>query len=188
MNLGPLVRKLLGARLARVVGRPYRAIFVDLGKLAAVFAGAIPANARVLDIGGGDGEPLNYLLALRSDLHITTLDPRPEVGQWINARYSGQVIRLSNTDLAKYLAEKRADPDMLLIADVMHHIAPSVRPEFLRSVAMLWNRIPNLRIIVKDVEPGHWRAHLGYWSDRYISGDREVTPISSKDLMALFQE
>jgi hypothetical protein len=179
---------LLGARLARVAGRCYRAIFVDLRKEAEVLAAAIPRNARVLDIGGGDGEPLNHLLALRSDLHITTLDPLAEVGQWIDARYSGRVTRLTHTSLAEYLAGNRADPDTLLIADVMHHIPPDARAEFLRSVRVLLDRLPRLRIIVKDVEPGHWRAQLGYWSDRYITGDREVSPISRENLVRLFED
>jgi hypothetical protein len=45
-----------------------------------------------------------------------------------------------------------------------------------------------LRIIVKDVEPGSWRALLGCWSDRYITGDLAVDPISRRDLARLFQE
>jgi methyltransferase family protein len=188
LSLGTSLRRLLGARLARVAGRCYRAIFVDLRKVAEVLAAAIPRNARVLDIGGGDGEPLNHLLALRSDLHITTLDPLAEVGQWIDARYSGRVTRLAHTSLAEYLAGNRADPDTLLIADVMHHIPPDARAEFLRSVRVLLDRLPRLRIIVKDVEPGQWRAQLGYWSDRYITGDREVSPISREDLVRLFED
>jgi hypothetical protein len=188
LSVGSFVRKLLGKRLARLAGRRYRAIFVDLSKEAAVLAVAIPPNAHVLDIGGGDGEPLNHLLALRSDLQITTLDPRAEVGQWIDARYSGRVTRLAHTSLAKYLADGLADPDTLLIADVMHHVPPDARGEFLRSIRILLDRLPRLRIIVKDVEPGHWRARLGYWSDRYITGDRKVSPISSEEVVLLFQK
>ena len=186
--MGSLVRKLLGARLAQLAGRRYRAIFVDLRKVAVVFAAAIPPNAQVLDIGGGDGEPLNHLLALRSDLHITTLDPRAEVGQWIDARYSGRVTRLAHTNIADYLVLNRADPDAILIADVMHHVPPYARGEFLRSIKVLLDRLPRLRIIVKDVEPGHWRAILGYWSDRYITGDRTVSLIASDELVRLFEE
>jgi hypothetical protein len=188
LSLGTAVRKLLGRRLARIAGRRYRAIFVDLRNEAAVLTAAIPPNAHVLDIGGGDGEPLNHLLAMRPDLRVTTLDPREEVGQWIDARYSRQVTRLAHASLATYLADGRADPDVLLIADVLHHIPPDARGELLRSVRILLDRLPQLRIIVKDVEPGHWRARLGYWSDRYITGDRGVSPISSREVVLLFQE
>ena len=53
---------------------------------------------------------------------------------------------------------------------------------------MLLERVPQIRIIVKDVEPGYWRARLGYWSDRYITGDLDVRPISRECLARLFDE
>ena len=53
---------------------------------------------------------------------------------------------------------------------------------------MLLKRVPQLRIIVKDVEPGSWRALLGLWADRYITGDRNVSLISRDRLERLFIE
>jgi hypothetical protein len=159
-----------------------------LVKEARALAAVIPRDAHVLDIGGGDGEPINYLLALRPDLRVTTLDPGPLVGQWIEARFDRQVIRLPGTSLAEYLVSGRADPDAILIADVLHHIPERARAGFLSSVRMLLERVPNLRIIVKDVEPGHLRALLGYWSDRYVTGDREVSPISRERLVRVLEE
>jgi hypothetical protein len=188
MALGPAIRRLLGSRLARRAGRWYRAIFVDLAKEAAALATAIPRDAHLLDIGGGDGEPLNHLLSLRPDLHVTTLDPGPVVGQWIEARFDSQVTRMPGTSLEEYLAGGRADPDAILIADVMHHIPEAARSRFLNSVGVLLERVPQLRIIVKDVEPGSWRALLGYWSDCYVTGDTHVKPISREDLALLFQQ
>jgi hypothetical protein len=186
--LGARIRRILGPRLARVAGRWYRAVFVDLATEAAALAAVIPRDAHLLDIGGGDGEPLNHLLALRADLRITTLDPGPIVGQWINKRFQSRVTRLPSTTLEDYLAEGRPNPDAILIADVMHHISKAVRPEFLRSVGVLLDRVPQLRIIVKDVEPGSWRARLGFWSDRYITRDLNVSPISREHLALLFDE
>jgi hypothetical protein len=188
MKLGPTIRRLLGARLARRAGRWYRAIYVDLSLEAAAVAALIPRDAHLLDIGGGDGEPLNHLLALRPDLHITTIDPAPVVGQWIEARFDGQVVRLPGTTLAEYLAGGREDPDAILLSDVLHHIPETARTSFLGSVRVLLERVPQLRIIVKDVEPGHWRALLGYWSDVYITGDINISPISREKLLRLFHE
>ena len=188
MSLGPSVRRVLGPRLARRAGGWYRAIFVDLGKVAAAIAGVIPRGAHLLDIGGGDGQPINHLLALRPDLRVTTLDPGPLVGQWIEARYDAQVTRLPGIGIAEYLAASRADPDAILIADVLHHIPESARANFLRSIRVLLERVPQLRIIVKDVEPGSWRALLGFWADRYITGDRHVGLISRDRLEHLFIE
>jgi len=186
--LGPRIRRFLGKRLARRAGRWYRAIFVDLAKEACALAAVIPRDAHLLDIGGGDGEPLNHLLALRPDLRITTLDPGPVVGQWIEACFQGQVTRLPATSLPEYLASGRADPDAILIADVLHHIPEVARGGFLRSISVLLERVPKLRIIVKDVEPGFWRSALGYWSDRYITGDLDVSPISRERVARLFED
>ncbi len=187
MSVGPAIRRLLGPRLARVAGRAYRAIFVDLSKEAAALAALIPPGAHLLDVGGGDGEPLNHLLKLRPDIRITTLDPGPAVGQWIEARFESRVTRLPGMDLAGYLARQETGPDAILIADVLHHIPEAARAGFLGSVNILFRRVPALRIIVKDVEPGHWRALLGYWSDRYITGDRGVSPVSREYVTRLFE-
>ena len=98
------------------------------------------------------------------------------------------MTRLPGTSLVEYLAGGRADPDAILIADVLHHIPVATRVSFLGSVRVLLERVPQLRIVVKDVEPGSWRAQLGYWSDRYITGDVNVSPISRDRLARLFQE
>jgi hypothetical protein len=188
MSIGAAIRRVLGAHLARRVGRLYRAIFVDLTKEAAALATVIPRNAHLLDIGGGDGEPLNHLLALRPDLRVTTLDPGPIVGQWIDERFNDRVTRLAGTSLEEYLARGRPDPDAVLIADVLHHIPKANRAGFLSTLRVLLERVPQIRIIVKDVEPGFWRARLGYWSDRYITRDLGVSPISREHLTRLFEE
>jgi hypothetical protein len=188
MALGPAIRSLLGVRLARLVGRWYRAIFVDLAREAVSLSAALPLNAHVLDVGGGDGEHLNHLLALRPDLRITTLDPKPRVGEWIEVRFDARVTRLAGIGLAEYLGGVHADPDAVLIADVLHHVAVGARSSFLASVRVLFERVPHLRIIVKDVEPGSWRALLGFWSDRYITGDVDVSLISRENLARLFDE
>jgi hypothetical protein len=188
MALGSLIRQGLGPRLARRAGECYRAIYVDMGKVAATLAAVIPRDAHVLDIGGGDGQPINHLLSLRSDLTITTLDPAPVVGHWIDPRYDDQVERLPRTSFAEFVTRPGAHPDVILIADVMHHIPKCARHKFVDSVGVLLDRVPRLRIIVKDVEPGHWRALLGFWSDRYVTGDRNVSLISRDDVMRLFEE
>jgi len=188
MALGPFIRRFLGPRLARRAGEYYRGIYVDLAKVAAALAAVIPRDAHLLDVGGGDGQPLNHLLSVRPDLTITTLDPAPVVGQWINPRYDRQVKRLPRTSLAEFVACPHAQPDVILIADVMHHIPKSARRNFLNSVGVLLDRVPSLRVIVKDVEPGHWRALLGFWSDRYVTVDRNVSLISRDEVTRLFEE
>jgi hypothetical protein len=145
-----------------------------------------PTARRALGTSRGPLVPVD--LSRRPDLRVTTIDPGPAVGQWIEARFEKRVTRLPHTSLTEYLAGECADPDAILIADVLHHIPKTERANFMNSVGVLLQRVPHLRIIVKDVEPGHWRALLGYWSDRYITGDLDVKPISRQDLALLFQE
>lgn len=186
MALGPAIRRLLGPRLALAAGRRYRAVFVDLDKLAATLAALIPKDAHLLDIGGGDGEPLNRLLALRPDIRVTTIDPAPVVGQWIETRFETRVTRTPGTSIMDYLARDTGAPNAVLIADVMHHVPPASRPALVRCLGKLLERNPALKIIVKDIEPGSWRARLSYWADHYITGDRGVTLISREQLLGLF--
>ena len=184
MTPGRLVRTLLGQRGSRVAGRAYRALFVDLGKAADSIAAEIPLRAHVLDVGGGDGEPLNALLDRRDDIRVTTIDVAPVVGQWIEARHAHRVRCLPATRLQDFPGPTDELPDVLLIADVVHHIPVAERDAFFATVAGLMRQSPDLRVIFKDVEPGHLRATLGYLSDRFVSGDHGVRLIGRDELVA----
>jgi hypothetical protein len=186
MAPGPAIRRLLGPRLARAAGRRYRAVFVDLDKLADTLAGMIPRNAHLLDVGGGDGEPLNHLLARRADIRVTTIDTAPVVGQWIDARFETRVTRMPGTSIMDYVGSNATPPQAVLLADVMHHVPPASRPALVRCLGRLYERSPSLKIIIKDIEPGTWRAWLARWTDHYITGDRGVVPISQAELLRLF--
>lgn len=185
MSLGRALRRLLGAGLSRRAGRYYRAIFVDLDEVARALASAIPPGARVLDVGGGDGVPLNHLLRIRDDIRVTTIDPAPEVGQWIETEFGGRVVRRARTTLAEFTAGADEPPDVLLMVDVVHHIPPSERVIVFDGIAGLLRRAPGMRVIIKDVEPGSLRARLGYWSDRFVTGDARVSPVSRDEIRAL---
>lgn len=186
MALGPTLRRFLGPRLARVAGRRYRAVFVDLDKLAATLAAMIPKDAHLLDVGGGDGEPLNHLLARRPDIRVTTIDPAPVVGQWIDRPFETRVTCMPGTSIVDYLARDMPAPQAVLLADVMHHVPPASRPVLVRCLGKLLERNPALKVIVKDIEPGTWRARLSYWADHYITGDKGVSLISQEELLHLF--
>lgn len=185
MSLGSAIRGVLGNRLSRWVGYYYRAAFVDLAKVAQAFSANIPASSHVLDVGGGDGVPLNYLLDLRADLTITSIDLAPVVGQWLDPRHAGRVVRMPSTSIDQYLALGQPRPDILLLSDVMHHIPNAERSTFFASVSALLQLCPRMKIIVKDVEPGFARSLLGYWADKYITGDKSVSPISRGQLISL---
>lgn len=182
---GKAVRRVLGDRLSRVAGHYYRAAFVDLHAVARAFAEAIPAGAHVLDVGGGDGEPLNYLLALRADLRVTLIDPAADTGRWLDEQHRGRVQVHAQTSLRDFIARADAMPDVVVLSDVVHHVPPPARAALFADIAAMVNHRASLRLLIKDVEPVGARAWLGAWADRNITGDRQVAPIGRTELRAL---
>lgn len=154
-----------------------------MAKASAAIASELPPRAHVLDVGGGDGEPLNWLLEQRADIRVTTIDIVPGVGRWIDAAHRERVTCIESTSLEAYVDSGQPMPDVLLLSDVMHHVPVTQRGAFLDVVAGLVARSGKMRVVVKDVEPGHWRAVLGKWSDHYITGDRGVQLISRAELI-----
>src|SRR5687768_9608190 len=135
MKPGPLIRRMLPAGLETLAAKAYRSIFVDLDKVAQHLAGALPANADVLDIGGGDGELLNRLFALRSDVRVTMVDIAPSVGRFLLPRFHERVRLLPGTTIQAHLqALGAAMYDAAMVVDVMHHIPQAQREAFLGAV------------------------------------------------------
>lgn len=161
----------------------YRSVFVDLAKVAAVLAPALPANAFVLDIGGGDGDLLNHVLEMRPDVRVAMVDIADSVGKFLNPRYSGRVELHPSTAIEDHVLASAGRYDAALISDVMHHIPERHRAGFLLSVAKALR--PEAQILVKDVQPGHPIARLGLFCDKYLSGDRGVALISVERLCEL---
>lgn len=183
MKIGPWVRSLLPRRVEIRAAEAYRAIFVDLEKVAGRLAAELPAGARVLDIGGGDGALLNRLFALRPDLEVSMVDVAASVGRFVDAEHEAQVQRHPGTTIEEHLCAAGQRYDAALISDVLHHIDERQREGFLRHVAA--GVRAGGSVLVKDVEPGHFRSWLGWLCDRYLSGDRGVALISSAQVLAL---
>ncbi|SFK41466.1 Methyltransferase domain-containing protein [Lysobacter sp. cf310] len=185
MRIGPLLRACMPASLERVAANAYRAIFVDLDRVAAKLAEALPADASVLDIGGGDGELLNRLFALRPDLRVTMVDVAGSVGRFLRPQFQARVALVPSTTIQDHLRSLSRKYDAAIVVDVMHHVAPEQREDFLRAVANAL--LPGAPLLVKDVEPGHYRATLGFLADKYISGDRGVMLIGSAQVAEMAQ-
>jgi 2-polyprenyl-3-methyl-5-hydroxy-6-metoxy-1,4-benzoquinol methylase len=168
----------------RRVGRAYRSIFVNLDRVARTSAQFIPTGAFVLDIGGGDGEPLNHLLALRSDIRVAMIDLSPNIGGFIEDAFRSRVTVLPGTSIRTYIASGARQPDVVLISDVLHHVPLDDRDAFMSDLRDLAGAKPDATIIIKDVEPGGVRSTLGYLADRFISGDPGVSLISRRELEA----
>ncbi|RDZ27026.1 class I SAM-dependent methyltransferase [Lysobacter silvisoli] len=185
MRIGPVLRACMPARLERAAANAYRAIFVDLDRVADALAGALPADASVLDIGGGDGELLNRLFARRPDLRVTMVDVAASVGRFLRPDAAERVTRIPATTIQDHLSGLSRKYDAAIVVDVMHHVALDQREDFLRAVMDALR--PSAPLLIKDVEPGHYRATLGYLADKYISGDRGVVLVASAQLAELLR-
>ena len=95
---------------------------------------------------------------------------------------------MPSTSVDRYLASATPLPDVLLLSDVMHHIPVSERHAFLAGISTHFRSSLAMRIIVKDVEPGFARSLLGYWADKYITGDKTVSPIGRAQMISLMQD
>ncbi|HEY4560962.1 MAG TPA: class I SAM-dependent methyltransferase [Lysobacter sp.] len=183
MKIGPFVRKMMPFAMERRVAAIYRRIFVDLRAVASPLAADLARNARVLDIGGGDGELLNALLTARPDLSVTMVDIAPSVGKFLDRHVIDRVERCPATSLEQHLEARAGTYDAVLVSDVMHHIPRGLRTDFVRDLVRAVK--PGSSIYIKDIEPGHAVATLSYLSDVYISGDKGVSLVSMKDMAEL---
>jgi SAM-dependent methyltransferase len=169
VSIGGAIRRLFGP-YERQVGERYRAIYVDLDAFAASLGAWVPNPRRVLEVGCGEGAVSERLVALYPLAEIVAIDITPNVGRL----YAGPVgrVRFAETTVEAFAAEERGKFDLIVLADVMHHVPPgSARRSILETIKLLladdghlafkeWERTPT---------PIHW---LGYFSDRWITGDR----------------
>lgn len=183
MKLGPAVRRLLPHAMERRAAQLYRIVFVRLGLVAEQLKEAVPAGANVLDIGGGDGELLNFLLAYRPDIRVTMVDIAPSVGRFVEGRFKERVRLLPATSIEDHLRESGDRYDTAIVSDVMHHIPKLHRKAFVEEVFRALK--PGAPLLVKDIEPGHPIAWLSFYADRYVSGDKGVSLVSMKEMTDL---
>jgi hypothetical protein len=185
MKPGHLARRLLGERGFVRAAESYRAIFVSLDSVVDCLP-TFPPAAEILDVGGGDGALLDRILARFPDARATMVDLVPRIGVAIARERRGRVRLLPATRLADYRASGATAPDVVLLADVLHHVPPAEREPLLREIRAVGGAKP-LRLVVKDVAPGGFRAWLSVFADRWISGDRNVellTPAAAMQLVA----
>ena len=183
MTPGMIVREVLGEKRFAVVGRLWRSMFVDLEKVVDSFAPLEP-GAEILDIGGGDGELENVLLARHSSARITMIDLGQRIGSGLRPEFRPRVEILPGTSIRACKALGRRPPSLVIVSDVVHHVPAPAREEFFRDIRDLLEGHP-ATMIVKDVQPGSLHAGFAWFADRYISGDRNVSFMSDDDVERL---
>ena len=180
MSIGPSVRRMLGP-IEAPISSAYRSMFINVGELGKAID-AVPFGSRVLEVGVGDGMIASQIIDRRPDASVLGIDLAENPGSLFEGdRTRAEFRTISTSDL---LAEQPTPFDAIVIADVLHHVPPSLRTELLDDVATLLSDdgvlLVKETIVVKS--PGYW---MGRFSDRWITGDRNVSFLREADLKQL---
>lgn len=179
MSVGSAVRGALG-RFEPAAIRGYRGMFIDLDALATTIASVTPRARRILEIGCGDGAMAAALRRVLPDAEILGLDPAaPSPGRMYDGDRSGVQFRAVST--GELLTERPEPFDLILIVDVIHHVAESEREQVLREAAEL--TAPGGTIALKEWElrPGLANS-AAFFADRWVSGDSTVRFMARPEL------
>jgi 2-polyprenyl-3-methyl-5-hydroxy-6-metoxy-1,4-benzoquinol methylase len=171
MPLGPAVRRALGP-LELIAIHAYRGAFIDLDLLAVTIGSVAPNAKRILEIGCGDGVLAAAIRKVLPRTQLLGIDPgMDEPGRMFEGDRSDVEFRPVTT--TQLLREGTAPFDLVVICDVLHHVAESERAQVLRDAAEL--TAPGGTVAVKDWELRKgFGSSVAYYADRYISGDRTV--------------
>ncbi|MPQ99784.1 methyltransferase [Modestobacter sp. I12A-02628] len=181
MGLGYAVRSRLG-KYEPAVSEAYRARFIDLADLATTVATLAPNASRIAEIGCGDGSMAMAMLAKMPRVTYTGIDLAPTPGRLFEGDRSR--VQFHCQPSADLVATDAGQFDVVLVVDVVHHVADDQRVALLADAAALVR--PGGLLAFKDWEMGRGLAHLlAYGSDRYISGDTTVRFMPYDELRSL---
>ena len=170
MGLGYAVRSRLG-KYEPAVSDAYRSAFINLDDVATTVASLAPHATRIAEIGCGDGSMAAAMFACMPSVDYTGIDVADRPGRLFAGDRSR--VRFMSQPSSALVATEAGTFDIVLLVDVVHHVADSDRVAVLSDGAALVR--PGGLLIFKDWERGRGAAHLlAYASDRYVSGDRSV--------------
>jgi 2-polyprenyl-6-hydroxyphenyl methylase/3-demethylubiquinone-9 3-methyltransferase len=182
MPIGPIVRRAFGP-FEQQVTAAYRAVFVDLDAYVDAVRAWVPDAREILEVGCGEGAVTERLAAVYPNARITAIDITPRVGRL----YRGPADRVCfrQSPVQEVAAQEPGKFDLVMIADVMHHVPLGLRKDLLDAVRICL--APGGSMIFKEWErrqtPIHWITHA---LDRWVTGDR-VSYLSrdeGRDLLA----
>ncbi len=180
MPIGSATRQLLG-RWEIPAADFYRNRFINLEDLAATVASLTDAK-RILEVGCGDGVLGEHLTRAFPEAHYVGIDIAPEIGRLFHGDASR--AQFQSTSTGDYLAQDVEPFDLVVVADVVHHVAEQARLPLLRDCGDL--TAPTGMLAVKEWERGSGLAHAtAYVADRWVSGDATVRFHSRSELKDL---
>jgi 2-polyprenyl-6-hydroxyphenyl methylase/3-demethylubiquinone-9 3-methyltransferase len=142
-----------------------------------------PSAKRIVEIGCGDGAMAAALRRALPDSELLGLDPAAATpGRLYDGDRAGVEFRPIST--SQLLAEQPAPYDLVVLCDVVHHVAEDQREQVLRDAAEL--TAPGGTVVVKEWERRPGIGYLmAYTADRWVSGDATVRFMPRSELLAM---
>ena len=179
MSVGSAVRRAFGPYEWHI-SEAWRRMFVDLDRLVAQVRTWTDAR-RILEIGCGEGAMTERLVRAFPDAQITAIDIAPSTGRLFRGDRSRVEFRQERAE--DLMAARPAAFDLVVLADVIHHVPRPLRPALLESARGAL--APGGRFVFKDWTRRLSLGHLGcVLADRYLTGD-DVHYHSEDELRAL---
>jgi 2-polyprenyl-3-methyl-5-hydroxy-6-metoxy-1,4-benzoquinol methylase len=182
MSLGAMVRRSFGPFEPQIADL-YRKIFIDLEAFADQIR-AWTGASRILEIGAGEGVVTERLLVRYPTAHITAIDITPSIGRLFRGDTSRVEFRQAPVD--DVVATQPASFDLVILADVIHHVPLALRAGILASARAAL--APGGKMVFKDWMRRPTPIHLACaFSDRVLTGD-EVHYLNEDELRALARD
>lgn len=172
MSIGPLVRRAFG-RYERQISELYRGAFVNLDALVASIRRGVRTPGTVLEVGCGEGAVTERLALAFPHSALTGIDICRQPGRLYRGNRSR--VRFLHTSAAELGAAESMRYELIIVADVLHHVPFPDWSGFLSSITPLMANGGTLVLKdwVQEWTPAYW---LGYLSDRFVTGDRVRYP------------
>ena len=168
MTIGASIRSMFGP-YERQVSEAYRSIYLDLDEFVEQVRRWSPYPRRILEVGCGEGAVTERLHAAFPGAHIIAIDVTSRIGRLYQGRQAG--VCFVQCDIQELAASKAGPFDLVVLCDVLHHVALGSRQGLLNAIRA--TLAPHGSFIFKDWQrsntPIHW---LCYASDRWLTGDR----------------
>ena len=167
MGIGARVRQMCGP-LEPLVTDLYRAAFISLPAFARKLQ-QLCLPKRVLEVGCGEGALVTQMARLWPSAQFDAIDLTPRLGRLYQGERSR--VRFRQISVQEFATAEPKSMDLVVFCDVLHHIPYEQRGEVLRAAARSL-RPEGLLVIKEWVRNGNPVYWLGYFADRYITGER----------------
>ena len=136
----------------------------------------------MLEIGAGDGILCTSLAEVIPEASILGIDISADPGRMVPE--GDQRVTFRQVSTSALLEEGVEQFDLVVVADVLHHVPVDEREQLLADAASLLT--PAGLLVIKEWERTRSASHLAAdFADRYISGDRQVSFMTRGELRDL---